>query len=858
MYNQILISVLLFFVSQTFAQTSTEDSLLLAIEINRNEDCYKEYYKLTNTLAKHFVKTKNHSAIYEMDTLFNWYPETKEDSLEYRKACGRHGIRLSKYLDDHYQALQYFHEAHRSVVSKKYLDKYFFEIETRIANIYSRLNDYEKAIYYHKLCIPSAQKYNPKRIPRMYSNLGDCYKWIGEEDEMSRYYDLSIQEGKKMLPHTDGLKALQASHAHWADFYLRSVHVDFSQKKFWENWNLSKKYLDLLPVNKDYLERQEVLYNLKGDFYFRIDSLSLAVDSYLHAVEVLKRSLEEQNISRDVAKIYTRIAETKLNMADADSAEYYLTLGYSWLSEFSFTGKIPPQELLRYENTYTDLLINQAKIYFNRYKRDRDISYLDSALICVDRSYEAHDVLDDLLSLRLTKYSSSSTTHEIISLGIKYCFERHLLSNDDNDINRALAYVEKVKGKVLFEHRKSQILFDELSAEDLQYVRELNSRRSDLVRAYDKNAEDLLELIAVQDSIQSIINKHQNTSDKFQITEYLNYFKGKEYYYLITDIDGLSFHRLSEIGHIDSLIKVLKVRINQKKDVEAELSQLTNELIPFELELQNLTVLPDKDLYLLPFEILKKGDDYLLESMDIVYAHKLYADQSNKINASSRFIGIAPDYHKNTLAFSRSELEKIGSHFDQPKIIESWNNMELIREDFKDFQIFHFAGHSIIDDNPYLVLKESESPALSVLTEKDIYYTPNAFDLVCLSSCKSGVGEIILGDGLKSLSNAFIAGGTQTVVYSLWDINDRSTADIMRNTYKRIDGGRRVKEALSQSKREFIQQAEPQYRHPYYWSGIVAISHVVHETNNIHQGKIWLILATVFLTLLLFIKIIRK
>ena len=95
-------------------------------------------------------------------------------------------------------------------------------------------------------------------------------------------------------------------------------------------------------------------------------------------------------------------------------------------------------------------------------------------------------------------------------------------------------------------------------------------------------------------------------------------------------------------------------------------------------------------------------------------------------------------------------------------------------------------------------------------------------DLVVLSACKSGLGKKIRGEGLTGLARAFLCAGTNSVLVSLWNVNDHSTSDFMTNFYRNMENQKMNKaEALKSARLQMIRSQK--YSHPYYWAPFVLI-----------------------------------
>lgn len=86
-------------------------------------------------------------------------------------------------------------------------------------------------------------------------------------------------------------------------------------------------------------------------------------------------------------------------------------------------------------------------------------------------------------------------------------------------------------------------------------------------------------------------------------------------------------------------------------------------------------------------------------------------------------------------------------------------------------------------------------------------------DLVTLSACETGVGDVKAGEGVFGLKRAFILAGARTVVLSLWSVPSRETTELMTEFYRLIASGRPKAAALRQAQRAMLKK----YPHPFYW-----------------------------------------
>jgi CHAT domain-containing protein len=91
---------------------------------------------------------------------------------------------------------------------------------------------------------------------------------------------------------------------------------------------------------------------------------------------------------------------------------------------------------------------------------------------------------------------------------------------------------------------------------------------------------------------------------------------------------------------------------------------------------------------------------------------------------------------------------------------------------------------------------------------------------VVLSACQTGKGKLEKGEGVSGLSRAFLYAGAESVVVSLWNINDKSTALFMGYFYEYLARGESKSQALRLAK---LKMQQSKYSHPYHWAAFILI-----------------------------------
>ena len=137
------------------------------------------------------------------------------------------------------------------------------------------------------------------------------------------------------------------------------------------------------------------------------------------------------------------------------------------------------------------------------------------------------------------------------------------------------------------------------------------------------------------------------------------------------------------------------------------------------------------------------------------------------------------------------------------------------------YNVIHLALHGYVDsefpDRSALVFAPQQQPTDdSLLQVREIRNLRLNANLVTLSACNTGVGPVG-EEGVANIVNAFIEAGSQSVVSTLWELEDHATAHLMTVFYEHLGRHEEKAEALRQAQLEMLKSGSP----PYYWAGFV-------------------------------------
>lgn len=180
------------------------------------------------------------------------------------------------------------------------------------------------------------------------------------------------------------------------------------------------------------------------------------------------------------------------------------------------------------------------------------------------------------------------------------------------------------------------------------------------------------------------------------------------------------------------------------------------------------------------------------------------------------------------LRFSRQEADEIarlaGSDSKLEAIDFAANRKLATSPELAEYRVVHFATHGIINSNhPELsgivlsLVDEKGQPQNGFLRLYDLYNLKLSADLVVLSACQTALGKEIRGEGLVGLTRGFMYAGSPRVIASLWQIDDRASAEFMKRFYGAMLG-QKLRPAAALRAAQVSMSQDPRWRQPHYWA----------------------------------------
>ena len=262
--------------------------------------------------------------------------------------------------------------------------------------------------------------------------------------------------------------------------------------------------------------------------------------------------------------------------------------------------------------------------------------------------------------------------------------------------------------------------------------------------------------------------------------------------------------------------------------------------------IDHLYLVPHGILNYLPFALLplgiEPGSPLLITDYSLSYLPTALAMESTPENRTGdrNFLALAPA--RSHLRFAPQEAATLGDLYQAQATVLTGNSATetAFRDQAGKYQLLHLATHGYFNKlNPMLSGLELEADELhdGLLEVHEILELSLASELVTLSACETGMGsgffaEIPAGDDFVGLTRAFLQAGSNSVLATLWQVNDRSTVDLMTGFYSRLeDPGNQRDKAVALAEAQRKMRASKEFRHPYFWAPFVLVG-PLHESEG--------------------------
>lgn len=726
-----------------------------------------------------------------------------------------------------------------------------FEIEEYtlkpLSNNYTRLGDYERALFLQKLSVNFMLQTQgkPSDIVAVYGNMAICYQSMG-----------NIAEAEKTV-----YKGLRVAIAHRVDkISLNNILADilFDKKEYHKATKLIEANIKRQKNvnNKENVPWLISSYTIAGKVY-TVQNQYPKADGYFAKAQLLLDRFYKNSKIRDRANLTIHRGHIKLLQQNPLLALQFFNQTLSTLAIKDNNGTLIASHIYG-DNRVMEVFEQMATAYQQLKQPALAIKYIRLSLL-------AGDKIRNEFASDQTKQRLQADLKNIAERGMEIGYQLYQQNKEKAVLNEVLALAEQSKSRTLLDQIKRNQQLMAINQKDSLFMKKRNlemaiafNEKQELegIKQTAQNTEKLkydLSLIDKQIkqkyqqfNMGNVLLSPSETVAKLPNKRIIEYFVGEDAIYLIDISNGQvsSVVRLPNAKGIKSAIQTYvntyfqqgpNAMINSPKAFHQASYQIYHTILE-DIQLrkhETITIIPDGILGYISFDGLITNNKFspnisswpfLIKNNTITYAFSLQTLIANHPKTEQTgFTGFFITHQQNNnapLKAVQAEADGIKKLVNGQFLFNEQVSSKVFQNEFGKNRVLHIGTHA------YLSGKNQE-PTLDFGKEKlflfELAAQKQAPSLVVLSACRTADGLLANGEGVISLSRGFNAIGTSATIAGLWNVNDLAASVITSNFYKHLLKGESNGQALHQAKLEWLQmpQNSDAFYLPYYWDSLI-------------------------------------
>ena len=399
--------------------------------------------------------------------------------------------------------------------------------------------------------------------------------------------------------------------------------------------------------------------------------------------------------------------------------------------------------------------------------------------------------------------------------------------------------------------------------------------------------------------VQSVGNLQQRIPENTTLVRYLYIYD--RLFACVVSPEGIS---LKPIPYIDMALYLRELR---KSDDIASIAPILHKLyntlwkpIADKINTENIIIVPDQELFNLSFEMLtsKKVSSYeelashsLISKYNISYNYSLFLIESETkiLDFEKNFVAFVPEFNRtmktdyelaitDSLELDKSYLtllpqpfsfnlaSKFTKKFNGSSFLNEKASKQVFSQTAKEHKIIHIGTHAEADNtNPELSrlvfaknVADNSNINNNYLYTYEIYNQDLSSNLAILTACNTGKPTYQPGEGMISLAHAFNYAGSESILTSLWEIDEQSSAQIVDYFYGFLEKGLPKDKALREAKLSYLANSYDEALSPNYWAGLVLMGDVSPIKIAKNYDWVFWVLAALAFTIILYFLLRRK
>lgn len=741
-----------------------------------------------------------------------------------------------------------------------------------IAKMYTDEGKYELAQQYYDKNIRYILQKKPNDLASLntnYSLLAELYGKKGQYENSNAYFKKAL--GFYLKDQT-GINGIIATAHNLSENYLALSKTDSAQYYL----KLAKNYLNETHHFASYHHRVQAKLEQKMNNY------ELALKELNFALHLEKEKWKNAK-NESIAIIYNEIGMLQAAFGQYVSAVANYNLGLEQVEDFDSRG------------TSTLKLLKNKSVSLNKLGNNDNYK---ATMETVNLGIKTLDTLKPSFRSKADQLFLIEDAFPLFESGLEAAYQLYASTSDDSLVDLAFRYSEKSKSVLLLEAllEAKATQFANIPNDVLERESELKSEITYLEKQIKNSETDQSDqkdaLFTLKEEYRQLVQKlevdyksyydlkYNTTTVSLEVSQkslskhqlLISYFYGNKAIYAIALNRGKKeMFRIPIDADLEANIKKVYQMLSDPKSDVVVLGNDTYSI--YELLLQpilnsgdqkKLIIIPDGLLNYLPFSALNTspgGIRYLAENHAIGYVNSatLLSELEERQPKEHTILAFAPSFDGTVsvsnpdrgkllpLPNNKKEVEQILTSFHGRAYIDGEASLRNFKSQLASFGMVHLATHAIFDDTApeysYLAFAQNGNAAEDLLYVADLYNLQLDADLVTLSACESGIGDLKRGEGFLSLARGFFFSGAASIASTLWKINDASATTLMTSFYKNLSKGEAKDLALQNAQIEFLDNnRDNALSHPYYWSAFVISGNTL--ALSLPYNWIWFILVT--------------
>ncbi len=708
-----------------------------------------------------------------------------------------------------------------------------------LGNNYTRLGDYERALFIQKQSI-EFQHYHSEdknKAAAIYCNMAISYRSMGKLEDAYK----TINKGLALKPD------------HFNLVMLNNVYADVLYD--------DQKYFEAATVIENNISKQKASnaataywlmssYTTAGNIYLKQQETTKASIFYTKALQLLDRYYPHSRI-RERANLYTQIGTTYLTQNKPNQAISYAQKTLKTLG-------VNKTQKIYGDNKLVDVFMLLAKANLQLRQAEKALKNINSSLL------SAYKIRNEFAADK-TKERLQDYLKQIAEQGIDISYQLYKQTSDKKYLQQILTLAEQSKSRTLLDQMQrnqqsvsKNIKNDSLFLKKQQLERNISFLEKQAIEEPNqhatKNIEGLKYDLALINKTLSKKYQYLNFEDyqmniqiqKLPNHRFIEYFIGEKDIYVI-NIYRHKIENVIKLPHAEKIKTALQSFLqnyyhnganamlnNPKAFFKASHDIYQFILAPIKLKPnEQLTIIPDGVLGYLSFDGLISRNNYteniskwpfLIKNHTTDYAFSIQTLLTEKkTTTSNTFAGLFITHsegNKTQLNAITTEADLIKKYVKGSFLFDNEVNPKSFEQLFTKSKVMHIGTHAYltgVNHEPTLDFGE-EKMYLFELSAKQ-----SAPSLIVLSACQTADGLLANGEGIISLSRGFNAVGTTATIASLWNVNDDAAAQIMAGFYQSLVKNKNASQALRQAKLNWLSTTKMSNAVllPYYWDSLI-------------------------------------